>query len=226
MSGLFITSTGTEIGKTLVTAALCWQLRAHNKPVAALKPVISGIEQDAMAGTDTAIIADGLGLPLTADTVDQISPFRFKAPLAPAMAAKLEGRTLDYDAVIRCCRDALAANPYTLVEGVGGSFVPMTDDKLVADWMSDMGLPSVLVTGSYLGTISHTIATIDAMRTRGLETKAIVMSESPALPNSTHPNLQETGDQVSRWTGLPVTIIPRLEGETPWRQAPSLLHLA
>ncbi len=224
MPGLFITSTGTEIGKTFVTAALCHQLRRANRPVTALKPVISGIDGDNMDGTDTAAIADGLGLPLAPETVDMISPFRFKAPLAPVMAAKLEGRTLDYQAVVDVCKETISANAFTLVEGVGGSFVPMTEDKLVADWIADLGLPSLLVTGSYLGTISHTIATLDAMRQRSLPVKAIIISESPPVAGQDpHPDLQETAHQIGHWCQLPVAVVKRLDGEAPWRRAQDLL---
>lgn len=226
MSGLFITSTGTEIGKTFVTATLCHQRRTSGKPVAALKPVISGIEDDNMKGTDTAAIADGLGLPLSREVVDLISPFRFQAPLAPVMAAKLEGRTLDYGAVVDTCKAALAANPFTIIEGVGGSFVPMTEDKLVADWIADLALPSLLVTGSYLGTISHTIATVDAMRQRGLPITAIIISESAPTGGDPHPDLAETAAQIERWCHLPVATVSRLDGDHAWRRAPDLLaHL-
>lgn len=226
MSGLFITSTGTEIGKTFVTAALCHQLRQAGKAVTAIKPVISGIEDGNMDGTDTAAIAGGLGLPLTSETVDMISPFRFKAPLAPVMAAKLEGRTLDYQAVVDVCKNRIAANTFTLVEGVGGSFVPMTEDKLVADWIADLGLPSLLVTGSYLGTISHTIATVDAMCQRNLPIGAIIISESAPVPGQDpHPDLQETAHQIEHWCGLPVATVPRIEGTAPWKRASNLLAL-
>lgn len=222
MKGLFITSTGTEIGKTMVTATLCHQLKAAGKPVAALKPIISGIENDNMTGTDTACIADGLDLPLDADTVEAISPFRYKAPLAPSMAAKLEGRTLNYDAMIAVCRKVLDENPFTLVEGVGGSFVPLTVDKQVAHWIADLGLPSIVVAGSYLGTLSHITATLEAMEARGLRTKAVVISESAG---DDHPDFDETLNQARTWTDIPIIGLPRVVGDRPWRHAPDLTTL-
>ncbi|WP_417449896.1 dethiobiotin synthase [Kordiimonas sp.] len=221
MNGLFITSSGTEIGKTLVTAALCHQLRAAGKPVSALKPIISGVTDDTMDGSDTAIIADGLGLDLTPDVMHQISPFRYRAPLAPAMAAALEGRALDMDALINTCQTALDTNPFTLIEGVGGSFVPLVDRTLVADWIAALDLPSLMVVGSYLGTISHTLATLEAMQARNLEVRAIVMSES----KGDTPPLDATAEQLRCLSGLPVIMVPRLAGDKPWREAPSLLSL-
>ena len=124
MKTLFVTSSGTGIGKTLVTAALCHQLRQAGTRVRALKPVISGFDADTQAESDTAIILDSLGLPLTPETVEPVSPWRFAAPLSPDMAAVREGRALDFDAIVRFCREA-ATGPeeVLLIEGVGGRIV-------------------------------------------------------------------------------------------------------
>jgi len=225
MAGLFITSSGTEIGKTLVTAALCHQARKVDMDLTALKPIISGFDDSTMAESDTAVIAKALGLPIHADTLGQISPFRFKAPLAPTMAAKAEGRTLDYDAVIGTCRKALEADTFTLIEGVGGSFVPLTGERLVADWIADLELESLLVVGSYLGTISHTISTVEAMQARGLKVRGIIVSESAPGTIYDNPDLSETAEEIEGLTNLPVATIPRIQATDPWRHAPALLHL-
>jgi dethiobiotin synthetase len=220
MAGLFITATGTEIGKTLVTASIAHQLRAAGKPVAAIKPIISGIDEADMSGTDTQIIADGLGRTLDADALNEISPFRYKAPLAPSMAAKLEGKTLNYDALIDTCKQVLSTNAFTLLEGVGGSFVPLTDAKQVAHWISDLSLNSVVVAGSYLGTLSHITATLEAMQARDLPVKALIISESAG---EDHPDFDETIKQAEQWTDVPVIGIRRIAGDTPWRNAPDLI---
>lgn len=224
MSGLFITSTGTEIGKTLVTATLCHQARQAGRDIMALKPVISGVDTD-MTSSDTAVIAEALGMEAHAGTWDALSPFRFKAPLAPTMAAEKEDRNLSYAAVINFCQKALDQNPLTLIEGVGGSFVPLAEGKLVADWITDLNLESILVTGSYLGTLSHTIATIEAMAARGLNTRAIVVSESAPGTLYDNPDLHDTAAELEALCGLPVVTIPRLQGEKTWQSAPNLTHL-
>ena len=136
MNNFFVTSSGTEIGKTLVTAALTWQLRRTGQSVHAIKPVISGVTDTTMAGSDTEIIGEAMGLASGSDTWDRISPMRYLAPLAPSMAAALEGRSLDYNALLSVCRDAMSLPGITLIEGVGGSFVPLVDDKLVCDWIT------------------------------------------------------------------------------------------
>ncbi len=222
MTGLFISSTGTEIGKTLVTATLAHQLHMSGKPVTAIKPLISDFDENAPQGTDTALLAEAMGLPLTAQTISTLSPFRYRAPLAPSMAAALEGKTLDYDALLTVCKIALQQNPFTLIEGVGGSFVPLTGKKLVADWIQDLNLPSLLVIGSYLGTISHTIATLEAMHARSLPVTGIVMS---ATEGDDHPDLEKTADEIRGLTGLPLITIGRLQDSKPWTVAPNLLPL-
>ena len=161
MAHYFITSTGTDIGKTLVTACLAWQSRAKGSPFTAIKPVLSGVEDNnSLIEGDTGCLARAQGLPLTAETWDQLTPMRYKAPLAPNMAAKLEGRTLDYEALVKFCRTNMEKYDDLLIEGVGGSFVPLTDKYLVADWIEALNIKSILVVCSYLGTISHTVATV------------------------------------------------------------------
>ena len=222
MKGLFVTATGTEVGKTFVTAALCHQLKAANKPVYAIKPIISGIDDNKFSGTDTAVIAESLGCELTPEIVNTISPFRYKAPLAPAMAAALEGSTLEYDALLDFCRTSIEQNPFTLIEGVGGSFVPLTDTKLVANWIADLDLPSIVVAGSYLGTLSHITATLEAMAARQLPVRALVICQSKGAD---HPNFAATVAQAKTWAPVPVVAIPRIAGLKGWQKAPDLLGL-
>ena len=161
-----------------------------------------------------------LELEPTEATWNAISPFRYKAPLAPSMAAKLEGKTLDYDALIAFCRKQLNENPFTLVEGVGGSFVPLNHDKLVANWIADLKLDSILVAGSYLGTLSHITATLEAMQARNLPVRAIIVSETAG---DGHPDFRSTIEQVEKWSDLPVVALPRIQNADLWRASPDLL---
>ncbi len=174
MTRLFVTATGTEVGKTLVTAALAHQLRALGRTVEALKPVLSGF--DPAGPSDAHEILAALGRPLT--DLDHISPWRFKAPLSPDVAAAREGRKIPFDDLIAFCRRAIDGDADTvLIEGVGGAFVPLDDRHSVADWIAALGLPALVVTGSYLGCLSHTIATVEAMCARNLDITALIVSE-------------------------------------------------
>ncbi|WND03820.1 dethiobiotin synthase [Temperatibacter marinus] len=214
MSHYFITSTGTEIGKTLVTAGL-----AHQYGYKAFKPIISGVTASTMEGSDTHILAEAQGLPLTLETWNTLSPLRYKAPLAPSMAAELEHKPLCYEKLLDLCQHWLNEHSSCLIEGVGGSFVPLVGDKLVADWIKDLNLSCYLVVGSYLGTISHTLATIEAQISRGIKTEKIFMSESAG---DRQPDLQRTALEIEKLTNCSVTVIPRIRSNNPWKELPPL----
>lgn len=215
MTQYFITSTGTEIGKTLITAGL-----AHQYGFKAFKPLISGVTDTTMAGSDTEILAHAQKMPATLESWNSLSPLRFKAALAPSMAAKLEGKTLNYDHLLDLCKGWLQSHPNCLIEGVGGSFVPLVDDKLVINWIKDLNLPSMMVIGSYLGTISHTLATLEASLNRGITTTRIFVSESAG---DDHPDFRDTCAEIARLTKLPVVAVPRLSGDHPWQNLPPLM---
>lgn len=223
MKRLFVTGSGTSVGKTLVTAALAHRLIRAGQTVRAVKPVISGYTQATHRESDTAVLLDSLGSDPSAEAIDRMSPFRFEAPLSPDMAAAREGRRLDFEALLRFCRDA-AAGPedILLIEGVGGVMVPLTEDKTVLDWIDAVAAPCLLVVGSYLGTISHTLTAVEALRGRGAAIAGLVISESeesPVPPEETRATIQRFLPEVE------IAIVPRLHGDTLWRDAPDLAHL-
>ena len=184
MPALFITATGTDIGKTYVAVALACALRATGKAVRALKPVASGmpaLSDAAFSESDTGRLLAAQGLERTAKNVDACSPWRFSAPLSPDMAATREGRTLALADVIAWTQAAIAHAPpdtLVLIEGVGGIMSPAASDGTNLDWLAGLGCASVLVTGSYLGTLSHTLTALAAMQARGLAPRAVIVNES------------------------------------------------
>lgn len=179
MSGLFITGTGTGIGKTFVTAALIRACRRRGREVEALKPVVSGFNEDEAASSDPGILLAALGRPASREALHRIAPWRFKAPLAPDLAAERERRSLDFDAVVDFSRRAVAAAGELLfIEGVGGIMVPLDASRTVLDWMSALRLPVLLVAGSYLGTLSHSLSALEVLRQRGLAVTALIVDET------------------------------------------------
>jgi len=220
---LFVTASGTGVGKTLVTAALAHQCRRAGQSVRALKPVISGYTPATHRESDAAVLLDSLGLSHAPAEIDRLSPFRFEAPLSPDMAAAREGRRLDFAALLDTSRTAAAgAEDVLLIEGVGGVMVPLTEDKTVLDWIVALEMPSLLVVGSYLGTISHTLTAAEALRGRNARLAGIVISESAESPVPP----DETRDTIRRFLpGVRIRVLPRLGGEAPWRDAPDLTAL-
>jgi len=180
MTAYFVTATGTDIGKTFVTAGLIRHLRAHKQKASALKPIVSGFDLATAALSDPGVLLEALGDPVVPETLDRVSPWRFAAPLSPDMAAAREGRAIDFDALLRLCREGAAVQGGTMfIEGVGGIMVPLDRRHTVLDWMAELGLPLVVVTGSYLGTISHTLTALDVLARRNLRVAGLVVNESP-----------------------------------------------
>jgi dethiobiotin synthetase len=180
----FVAGAGTDIGKTYVTACLVRQLRAAGRPVRALKPVASGvadIASPAFASSDTAVLLDAQGLTVDAEAVEACTPWRFTAPLSPDMAAAAEGRSLRLADVRAWCEaqvEAAGADTVVLIEGVGGVMSPITSDALNLDLMKALACPAILVGGTYLGALSHTLTALETLRARAIEVRAVVLSET------------------------------------------------
>jgi dethiobiotin synthetase len=183
VSAVFITGTGTGVGKTFVTAGLIGYFRGLGQPVAALKPLVSGFDLAAPSGSDPAVLLEALGREVKPEALQRVSPWRFRAPLSPDMAARAEDRAIDLQAVVDFCRTAIAGNDGALlIEGIGGIMVPLDARHTVLDLMSLLNLPVVLVAGSYLGTLSHVLSAQDVILRHALDLRAIVVSESADAP--------------------------------------------
>jgi dethiobiotin synthetase len=208
MAAYFVTSTGTDIGKTFVTAGLIRHLRIGGASVDALKPVVSGYDSSVAETSDPAVLLGALGRPVSAEEVERIAPWRFRAPLSPDLAASREGRTIDFDGLVDFSRRTIDGTRGTLfIEGVGGIMVPLQDRRTVLDWMAALNIPVVLVVGGYLGTISHTLTALDVLRQRKVAIAAIVVSESERNPVE----LDDTVESIDRFAGdSPVVGLPRL----------------
>ena len=208
---VFVAGAGTEIGKTYVTAALTRRLLSQGRAVLTLKPLASGVpglDDPAFALSDTAILLDAQGIAPTPEAVASCSPWRFSAPLSPDLAAAREGRTLSLDELVAWCRDRIVAAPpgtTVLIEGVGGLMSPVTDAATGLDWLKALGLPALLVSGSYLGAISHALTGVETLRFHGVPLTGMVVSESPEAP--TPPQI--VAQAVARRIGAPVLCIPR-----------------
>ena len=213
MTAVFITATGTDIGKTFVAAGLIRHIRGRGRAVDAVKPVVSGFDPDAWQDSDPAALLAALGRPSALDEVERVSPWRFKAPLSPNMAARREGRVIAFQDVVEFCRRSMAGRRgVLLIEGIGGIMVPLDDRRTVLDWMSVLRIPIILVAGSYVGTISHTLTSLEVLARRNLNVAAVVVSESKGSPAS----LEDTVATVQLFAdSIEVLGIPRLPPGAP-----------
>lgn len=198
MKSLFITASGTEVGKTFVTTLLIRQLRAKGHAVCALKPVVTGFANETADDSDTRHLLDALGQAMSAENIASVSPWRFTAPLAPNMAAIREQRSVDLAQLVAFCNAARGGmENYLLIEGVGGVLVPLNARQTVRDWIMELKMPALLVTGSYLGSISHTLSALEALQAKDIPVTGIVVSESPASPAP----LAETVETLDHFSG-------------------------
>lgn len=212
MNRLFVTSTGTDIGKTYVSALMLRQLRAKGLNPLGLKPVLSGYDDETLKDSDPAQLLEALGEVPTPENIATIAPWRFRAPLSPDMAARREGRTLPYDEMVAFCAETAARHEGPLlVEGVGGVMVPLDDHHTVLDWMDALDFPAVLVAGTYLGTISHTLTALEVLKARSIPVRAVILSETEGSGVST----DETVATLRRFigsggfSGADIRVVPR-----------------
>lgn len=198
MKGIFITGTDTGVGKTYFTSCLTRILRKQGLPAIALKPVASGDRSDAQH------LAQAMGDVLT---ISKINPIHFAAPLSPYAAGILESRPFPWDLLRSHWEEISSAysGPF-LVEGVGGWRVPLDSTHTVREWAQELGLPVVVVCRATLGTLNHTLLTVDSIRQAGLKVPGIIMNFHGA-----------TGDEATRTnpiileevTKVPVVRLPR-----------------
>ena len=210
MAAYFVTSTGTDIGKTFVTAGLIRYMRGAGQSINALKPVVSGYDSSVVETSDPAVLLKALGRQVTADEIARIAPWRFRAPLAPDLAAARESRSIDFDALIAFSQTTIKASTGILfIEGVGGIMVPLNGKRTVLDWMAALNIPLILVVGGYLGAISHTLTALDVLAQRKLKIAAIVVSESERETVE----LDDTVASIARFSNnVDVIGLPRLPG--------------
>jgi dethiobiotin synthetase len=206
MTTVFVTGSGTDIGKTFVTLKLIAELQAAGRRVRALKPVASGFDAAQPEQSDTMLLLRAQGLAVTQQNLDAVSPWRFAAPLSPDMAAAREQRSIPFEALVTTCRAAREHGGVTLIEGIGGVMAPLDASHTVLDWIAALAAPALLVVGSYLGTLSHSLTAAAALRQRGVPLIGIVVSESVEQPVPA----DETATTLARFIApASVRVLPR-----------------
>jgi dethiobiotin synthetase len=180
VTAIFITATGPDVGRTLVVASLIRHFRQSGRAVDAIKPIVSGYDSAQAAASETGMLVSALGLPFTPESIDRISPWRFRAALSPDLAARQEGRSIDVDGVVAYCQSAIdRRRDILLIDGIGGIMAPLDETRTILDVMMAVRLPLILVTGSYPGTISHTLTALDSLFRRDINVLATIVSETP-----------------------------------------------
>lgn len=175
--GLFITGTDTGVGKTLVAAALSLFLREKGIDVGVMKPAETGIEDPAELGPDAELLRWASG---SMDDPEEICPYRFKAPLAPAVAASKEQVRINYSDLLDQAKSLIDRHQFTIIEGAGGLMVPLAGGLLMADLARELKLPLLVVTRPNLGTINHTMLTLFTAQAMELPVAGYMINRMPA----------------------------------------------
>ncbi|HEY1273384.1 MAG TPA: dethiobiotin synthase [Thermoleophilaceae bacterium] len=205
MRGVFVTGTDTGVGKTVVAAAVCAALAARGLAVAAFKPAVTGLDEpEGDWPPDHELLARSAS---AAQSAEDVAPYRFGPPLSPHYAADIAGEAIEPARLVEHARAAGTAAEAIVCEGVGGLLVPLTPGYLVRDLAVDIGLPVVIAARTGLGTINHTLLTVEAARSAGLRVVGIVMTPWGDLPQPIELSNRGTVQRLSgvRVSGLPPT---------------------
>jgi dethiobiotin synthetase len=209
--GLFVTGTDTGVGKTVVAGAIVAALRARGERVAAQKPVVTGLDEPAEPGwpRDHELLAAAAGA-----SAEAVAPHLFGPPVSPHLAAELAGVELDLDAMVVAASAAAAEVDagVLVVEGVGGLLVPLTRENTVRDLAVALGFPLLVAARPGLGTINHSLLTLEAARAAELEVAGVVMTPWPAEPSDMEESNRAT---VARLGAVAVATLPSLPDGSP-----------
>ena len=205
MRSVFVTGTGTEVGKTVVAAVLARTLAGSGSRVAVFKPVVTGLEDS--GEPDHELLRRAAGS-------DQSDEDRYGPPASPHLAAALAGEEIDPGRLRAAALAAAAGADELVCEGVGGLLVPLAADYTVRDLAVDLGLPVVVAAPPGLGTINHTLLTLEAARRAGLDVAMVVLTPWPSAPSPVEASNLET---IAALGEVRVETVPRLDLRDPAR---------
>jgi dethiobiotin synthetase len=203
LRGVFVTGTGTEVGKTVVAAVIARSHATDGERVAVFKPAVSGLADGGEA--DHALLRRAAG---SSQSDDEIAPYRYDPPVSPHLGAELAGERIDPARLLATARATSEGSDFVVCEGVGGLLVPLTLGYLVRDLARDLGLPVVVAASAELGTINHTLLTVESARAVGLEVAAVVLTPWPADPGIVESSNREA---IERLAGVPVRTLPQID---------------
>jgi dethiobiotin synthetase len=204
MRGIFVTGTDTEVGKTILAAAIAAAAVERGMTVAAFKPVVTGLDEPVVDWPrDHDLLASVAN---AGQSAEDVSPHRFGPAVSPHLADA--NREVEPEALVEAARTEARKGDAIVVEGVGGLLVPLTNDYLVRDFAGELSLPVVIAARPGLGTISHSLLTIEAARAVALRIQAVVLTPWPDEPSAMERSNMET---IERFGEVPVIGLPRTD---------------
>ena len=201
MQGYFITGTDTSVGKTVVTASLANLFKNRGENVGVMKPIETGVDPEcsSSANSDAKFLIEVTGVQ---DALEDVCPYRLKAPASPYQAARIEGKELDPEKLLERFRALQSKHSMMLVEGIGGLLVPITQRYNVTDLALQMNLPLIIVSRIQIGTLNHTLLTINAARQHGLKVAGVILN--PVHEGELDTIEEEQGSLIEEFSDTPI----------------------
>jgi dethiobiotin synthetase len=210
--GVFVTGTGTEVGKTVVAALIARTLAGAGTRVAVFKPAVTGLDDP--GEPDHELLRRAAG---SEQGDEEIAPYRYGPPASPHLAASLAGEEIDPARLRAAAASAAEGADQLVCEGVGGLLVPLAAGYTVRDLAAGLALPLVVAASPGLGTINHTLLTLEAARSAGLEVAMVVLTPWPDVPSTVEASNLET---IAAVGAVRVETVPRLDLSDPKRWPP------
>ncbi len=204
--GVFITGTGTGVGKTVVTAAILRAARAAGIDAAPFKPVQTGAADGpgGLRAPDVEFCLAAAGLDAPADEARLMAPCLYKPACSPHLAARIEGRPVEIEAIRSAAESLLARREALIVEGAGGVMVPLNESQTMLDLMAALALPVLVVAINGLGTINHTLLTLAALREAGVEVLGVVFNQPDGPGEADEFIRRDNPETIARFGGVAV----------------------
>jgi dethiobiotin synthetase len=206
--GVFVTGTDTDVGKTIVSAALALFLTERGLKVGVMKPAESGVSDPSRLGDDANLLQWAAG---SSDAIEEICPYRLRAPLAPAQAAEKDECFIDFAGLVATAQTLGKRHDFLIIEGAGGLMTPLSGGLLMADLAKGIGLPLLVVTTARLGTLNQTLLTIFAAQQMGIPLAGYMINRMPAQPDEAAETAPHTLSSLASADILGV--LPEVSGE-------------
>ncbi len=190
---IFITSTGTNLGKTYCTVEILKELASRKIKINGFKPILSGFNSYSIADSDSYKILETKNINPKLENIKEITPWLFKSPIAPSIAAVNENKSLKYQEVLKWCSKKSNNSEINIFEGAGGIHVPIEGTKTILNLIQELKCKVVLIVGNYLGSVSHTISAIKNIQHENLEIINVIINEN----NDNDINIDDTKNLIN-----------------------------
>ncbi len=218
MSGLLVTGTDTSVGKTVVAGLLAAAGVNQGKKVSVFKPVVTGLNEKSGQPADHEFLKAAANSP---QSLDEISPYRFSRAASPHLAAQLEGVKIEPALIVEKAKAMQESADLFICEGIGGLLVPLTESYSIRDLAIELKLPLIVAARPGLGTINHTLLTLEAAEAAGIKVCAVALTPWPEDPGDIERSNLET---VERLGGVPAIRIPYLPEDVLYDPSPASLE--